>query len=72
MMLYRFVDQQKATGFPVECICDVAGVSRSAYYHWKRHRGTGSPPSRSSMSVGWSKRSTTSGTNPMAPTALLE
>ncbi len=38
MMLYRFVDQQKAAGFPVECICDVAGVSTSAYYHWKRHR----------------------------------
>ncbi len=38
MMLYRFVDQQKAAGFPVECICDVAGVSRAAYYHWKRHR----------------------------------
>jgi transposase InsO family protein len=37
-MLYRFVDQQKAAGFPVECICDVAGVSRSGYYHWKRHR----------------------------------
>jgi len=38
VMLYRFVDQQKAAGFPVERICDVAGVSRSAYYHWKRHR----------------------------------
>jgi transposase InsO family protein len=37
-MLYRFVDQQKAAGFPVERNCDVAGVSRSAYYHWKRHR----------------------------------
>ncbi len=38
MMLYRFVDQQKAEGFPVEPICRVAGVSRSAYYDWKRHR----------------------------------
>ncbi len=37
-MLYRFVDQQKAEGFPVERVCDVAGVSRSAYYHWKQHR----------------------------------
>ena len=37
-MLYRFVDQQKAEGFPVERICDIAGVSRSAYYDWKRHR----------------------------------
>jgi len=37
-MLYRFVDQQKACGFPVERICDVAGVSTSAYYDWKAHR----------------------------------
>ena len=28
VMLYRFVDEQKAEGFPVERICDVAGVSR--------------------------------------------
>ena len=38
MMLYRFVDEQKAEGFPVERICDVAGVSTSAYYGWKQHR----------------------------------
>jgi hypothetical protein len=31
-MLHRFVDQQKATGFPVGRVCDVAGVSRSAHY----------------------------------------
>ena len=37
-MLYRFVDEQKAEGFPIESICDIAGVSRSAYYHWKKHR----------------------------------
>ena len=37
-MLYRFVDEQKAKRFPVERICDIAGVSTSAYYHWKRHR----------------------------------
>jgi transposase InsO family protein len=37
-MLYRFVDQQKACGFPIERICDVAGVSRAAYYDWKAHR----------------------------------
>ena len=37
-MLYRFVDQQKAEGFPIESICDIAGVSTSAYYDWKRHR----------------------------------
>ena len=38
MMLYRFVDEQKAEGFPVERICDIAGASRSAYYDWKLHR----------------------------------
>jgi len=37
-MLYRFVDEQKAEGFPVERVCDVAGVSTSAYYDWKKHR----------------------------------
>ena len=37
-MLYRFVDQQKAEGFGVERVCDIAGVSTSAYYDWKRHR----------------------------------
>jgi transposase InsO family protein len=37
-MLYRFVDDQKAEGFPTGRICDVAGVSTSAYYHWKKHR----------------------------------
>jgi len=37
-MLYRFVDQQKADGFPTERVCGVAGVSRAAYYDWKKHR----------------------------------
>ena len=37
-MLYLFVDEQKAEGFPIERICDVAGVSTSAYYDWKKHR----------------------------------
>ena len=39
MMLYRFVDQQKAGGFPVEAeSVTIAGVSASAYYDWKAHR----------------------------------
>ena len=38
MTLYRFVDEQKADGFSVQRICDVAGVSTSAYYDWKQHR----------------------------------
>ena len=37
-MLYRFVDEQKAEGFPIERICDIADVSTSAYYDWKQHR----------------------------------
>ncbi len=37
-MLYRFVDEQKADGFPVEPTCGIAGVSTSAYYDWKQHR----------------------------------
>ena len=37
-MLYRFVDQQKACGFPVGPTCEVAGVSTSAYHDWKQHR----------------------------------
>ncbi len=37
-MLYRFVDEQKADGFPVEVICGIAGVSTSAYYDWKSYR----------------------------------
>ena len=30
MMLYRFVDDQKAEGFPVRLVCSVVGVSPSA------------------------------------------
>ena len=32
VMLYRFVDAQKAEGFPVRMVCSVVGVSPSAYY----------------------------------------
>ena len=34
--LYRFVDSQKAEGFPVRLICSVVGVSPSAYYAHKQ------------------------------------
>ena len=37
-MLYRFVDEQKADGFPIERVCEIAGVSTSAYYDWKDQR----------------------------------
>lgn len=35
VMLYRFVDIQRADGFPVRLICSVTGVSPSAYYAHK-------------------------------------
>ena len=34
--LYRFVDAQRAEGFPVRLICSVVGVSPSAYYAHKQ------------------------------------
>ena len=34
--LYRFVDAQKAEGFPVRLICSVTGVSASAYYAYRK------------------------------------
>ena len=36
VMLYRFVDAQKAEGFPVRMVCSVVGVSPSAYYAHKQ------------------------------------
>lgn len=37
-MSYRFVDTQKAAGFPVTMACEVAQVSTSGFYDWKAHR----------------------------------
>lgn len=37
-MSYRFVDAQKAAGFPVTLTCEVAGVSTSGFYDWKKNR----------------------------------
>ena len=36
VMLYRFVDAQRAEGFPVRMVCSVVGVSPSAYYAYKQ------------------------------------
>ena len=41
-MLYRFIDAQKAEGFPVRMVCSVMGVSPSAYYAY-RHRPRSGP-----------------------------
>ena len=40
-MLYRFVDAQKAEGFPVRMMCLVVGVSPSAYYAHKQRPRSG-------------------------------
>ena len=41
MTLYRFVDDQKAEGFPVRMVCSVVGVSPSAYYAYKKRPEAG-------------------------------
>ena len=41
MTLYRFVDAQKAEGFPVRLTCSVVGVSPSAYYASKQRPRSG-------------------------------
>ena len=41
MTLYRFVDAQKAEGFPVRMVCSVLGVSPSAYYAHKQRPQSG-------------------------------
>ena len=39
--LYRFVDAQRAEGFPVRLICSVVGVSASAYYAYRKRPQSG-------------------------------
>jgi transposase InsO family protein len=38
---YRWVDSQKAAGFPVAVACKVVEVSPSAYYDWAEHVAAG-------------------------------
>ena len=40
-MLYGFVDDQKAEGFPVRMVCSVVGVSPSAYYAYRQRPQSG-------------------------------
>ena len=40
-MLYRFVDTQRAEGFPVRLTCSMVGVSPSAYYAYKKRPEAG-------------------------------
>ena len=39
--LYRFVDTQRAEGFPVRIVCSVTGVSSSAYYAYRKRPEAG-------------------------------
>ena len=41
VMLYRFVDDQEAEGFPVRMVCSVVGVSPSAYYAYRQRPQSG-------------------------------
>ena len=41
VMLYRFVDTQRAEGFPVRLVCSVVGVSASAYYAYRKRPEAG-------------------------------
>ena len=51
VMLYRFVDAQKADGFPVRMVCSVVGVSPSAYYAY-RHRPRSGPAQLAEAALG--------------------
>jgi len=41
MTRYRWIDSQKAAGFPVRVACRVAEVSSSAYYDYWPETGLG-------------------------------
>ena len=41
MSRYRWIDSQKADGFPVAVACEVAEVSPSAYYGWAKQVASG-------------------------------
>lgn len=43
MKVYAFIDDQK-TDFPIETLCKVTGVSRSAFYDWVARRDQGPSP----------------------------
>ena len=44
MTRYRWVDSQKAKGYPVAAACAAAGVTRSAHYAWTSTRRGGPTP----------------------------
>ena len=41
MTRYRWVDDQKAAGFPVSAACEAAGVSTSGFYDWRTRQAAG-------------------------------
>ena len=41
MTRYRWVAAREAEGFPITKACEVAGVSRQAFYEWNKKTTTG-------------------------------
>ena len=41
MTRYRWVTDRKAEGFPITMACEVAEVSRQAFYDWQQHANSG-------------------------------
>ena len=44
MTRYRWVTARKAEGFPTTAACEVAGVSRQAFYDWQAHQNASPTP----------------------------
>ena len=65
MTRYRWVTARKAEGFPTTLCCDVAGVSRQAFYGWRAAHGAG-PTDRASES------SSTGAATPTAPPPAVD
>ena len=65
MMLCRFVDAQKAEGFPVRLVCSVVGVSPSAYYAYRQRPRSG-PVQLAEVNTGarWPRLHSTTGQQP--------
>ena len=73
VMLYRFVDAQRADGFPVGMVCSVVRVPPSAYYAYKKRPESGSAQMAEAALVGeiraiWHQSGETYGSPRATPT----